>query len=115
MQGDQQGAKLEAAQVGCCAIRTLALGQAGLGFGEVDGGAVVLIVIVPRQKARQVGQWRQRPEEQGAFAVAEVERVAECQQEHLLVEPAQGIRRGGTEGRGHRLAQAVLVFAYPIQ
>ncbi|MDT4872299.1 hypothetical protein FQZ97_1074750 [compost metagenome] len=44
-----------------------------------------------------------------------MEGVAQCQQEHLLVEPAQGVRRCGTECRGHRLVQAALVFADPVQ
>ncbi|MNG00458.1 hypothetical protein D3C84_833940 [compost metagenome] len=79
LQGNQQGAQFEAAQVGGRTARHLLDGQAGLGQAQVDGGRFVVFVLFPGQQAGQAGQRGEGAEEQRALAFGQVERIAHGQ------------------------------------
>ena len=115
MQGNQQGTQLQAAQVLDGTVHFSIKGQAGLSLAEVDDWAVAFFVLIPGQQARQFGQWRERTEQHVALALGEVERIAQGQYQHLLIEAAQRTGRRGLEGGGDVLVQAALVFADPVQ
>ncbi|MCY1559370.1 hypothetical protein D9M68_964010 [compost metagenome] len=81
VQGDQQGAQLEAPQVFAAAVGCLCVPQAGLGFGQVDGRGIAfaLIVVLPGQQARQSCQRGEGTEQLWAFTVGEMKGIAQGQ------------------------------------
>lgn len=115
VQGDQQGTQFEAAKILRLALGLLLECQAGLRFAEIDQWAFGFVFLVPGQQPGQCRERGERTKQRQAFTFVQVEGVALRQQQHLLVEAAQGAGRLGLEGRRDRFVQALLVLADPVQ